>query len=89
MVLPKDRKRAIVESFRTSDQDSGSPEVQIAILTEKIRLLTDHLKSHRKDYTSRRGLLMMVGRRSTLLRYLSRKDHARYRQIVKKLDLRR
>ena len=89
MVLPKDRKRAIVESFRTSDQDSGSPEVQIAILSEKIRLLTDHLKSHRKDYTSRRGLLMMVGRRSTLLRYLSRKDHARYRQIVKKLDLRR
>ena len=89
MVLPKDRKRAIVESFRTSDTDSGSPEVQIAILTEKIRLLTDHLKSHRKDYTSRRGLLMMVGRRSTLLRYLSRKDHARYRQIVKKLDLRR
>jgi small subunit ribosomal protein S15 len=89
MVLPKDRKRAIVESFRTSEQDSGSPEVQIAILTEKIRLLTDHLKSHRKDYTSRRGLLMMVGRRSTLLRYLSRKDHARYRQIVKKLDLRR
>lgn len=89
MVLPRDRKRAIVESFRTSDQDSGSPEVQIAILTEKIRLLTDHLKSHRKDYTSRRGLLMMVGRRSTLLRYLARKDHARYRQILKKLDLRR
>ena len=89
MVLPKDRKRAILESFRTHDSDSGSPEVQIAILSEKIRLLTEHLKTHRKDFASRRGLLMMVGRRSTLLRYLSRKDHARYRQILKRLDLRR
>lgn len=89
MVLAKDRKHAIVESFRTHPGDSGSPEVQIAILSEKIRLLTEHLKSHRKDYTSRRGLLMMVGRRSTLLRYLARQDHARYQQILKKLDLRR
>ncbi len=89
MVLSKDRKKAIVEEHRSSAQDSGSPEVQIAILTEKIQLLTEHLKSHQKDFASRRGLLMMVGRRSTLLRYLSRKDVARYRGILKKLKLRR
>ncbi|MBL8695829.1 MAG: 30S ribosomal protein S15 [Planctomycetes bacterium] len=89
MVLAKDRKRALVESNRISESDSGSPEVQIAILTDKIRILTEHLKTHRKDFSSRRGLLMMVGRRATLLRYLSRNDVARYRAIVKKLDLRR
>jgi small subunit ribosomal protein S15 len=89
MVFAKDRKRAIVDSFRTHEHDSGSPEVQVAILSEKIRLLTDHLKTHPKDFASRRVLLMMVGRRSKLLRYLSRKDHARYRAVVKKLDLRR
>lgn len=88
MVLQADRKRSLVESFRQGATDSGSPEVQIALLTERIRLLTEHLKSHQKDFASRRGLLMMVGRRSKLLRYLARKDVQRYRGIVKKLDLR-
>lgn len=88
MVLPTPRRREIVENFRQGEKDSGSPEVQIALLSERIRLLTEHLKSHQKDFASRRGLLMMVGRRAKLLRYLSRKDVQRYRAIVKQLDLR-
>jgi small subunit ribosomal protein S15 len=88
MVLQADRKRSLVESFRQGATDSGSPEVQIALLTERVRLLTEHLKTHQKDFASRRGLLMMVGRRAKLLRYLARKDVQRYRGIVKKLDLR-
>ncbi|MBI3820130.1 MAG: 30S ribosomal protein S15 [Planctomycetes bacterium] len=88
MVLEKADKRAIVENFRQDATDSGSPEVQIALLTEKVKILTEHLKSHQKDYASRRGLLTMVGRRSKLLRFLARRDVNRYRAIVKKLDLR-
>jgi len=89
MALSQDRKKDLIHKFRSHDGDTGSPEVQIAILTEKIKSLTDHLKVHRKDFTSRRGLLMMVGKRSTLLRYLERKETARYVKIVEKLDLRR
>lgn len=88
MGLTDDRKRAIVANFRQEANDSGSPEVQIALLTEKIKLLTEHLKTHRKDFSSRRGLLMMVGRRAKLLKFLSSRDVVRYRSIVKKLDLR-
>lgn len=88
MTLAKDQKRAIVDNFKQGSNDSGSPEVQIALLTEKVKILTEHLKSHQKDFASRRGLLMMVGRRSKLLRFLARKDVNRYRAIVKKLDLR-
>lgn len=88
MALQKDHKRAIVENFRQDANDSGSPEVQIALLTEKVKQLTEHLKSHQKDFASRRGLLMMVGRRAKLLKFLARKDVVRYRAIVKKLDLR-
>lgn len=88
MVLNKDKKRAIIENFRNGEIDSGSPEVQIALLTEKVKLLTEHLRGHSKDYASRRGLLTMVGRRAKLLKFLARHDAARYRGIVKKLDLR-
>ena len=89
MVISHDRKAHLIQQFRSHDGDTGSPEVQIAILTEKIKDLTGHLKIHRKDFTSRRGLLMMVGKRSTLLRYLERIDSARYAKVVEKLDLRR
>lgn len=88
MALNAVRKRELVEGFRQGANDSGSPEVQIALLTERVRLLTEHLKTHQKDYASRRGLLMMVGRRAKLLRFLARHDVQRYRGIVKKLDLR-
>ena len=89
MALTQARKQDLIHQFRSHDGDTGSPEVQVAILTEKIKELTEHLKVHRKDFTSRRGLLMMVGKRSTLLRYLERKDYARYAKIVEKLELRR
>ncbi len=89
MTLSKDRKKDLIQNFATHKEDTGSPEVQVAILTEKIRHLTGHLKTHRKDFTSRRGLLMMVGKRSTLLRYLEQRDPSRYQTIVAKLDLRK
>jgi len=75
--------------FKHHDNDTGSPEVQIALLTARINQLTDHLKEHKKDHHSRRGLLMMVGQRRRLLSYLSTKDIARYRDVVAKLGLRR
>ena len=89
MALLAERKQKLITDFRIHSQDTGSPEVQIAILTERIQYLTEHLKIHRKDHTSRRGLLMMVGRRSALLKYLSRNDRNRYRAIVQRLGLRR
>jgi small subunit ribosomal protein S15 len=88
MVMASTRKRELVESFRQGASDSGSPEVQIALLTERVKLLTEHLKTHPKDFASRRGLLMMVGRRAKLLRFLAKRDVTRYRSIVKRLDLR-
>lgn len=89
MAIAADRKAEIISEFAREEGDNGSPEVQIALLTEDVKNLTEHLKIHRKDFTSRRGLLMMVGRRSKLLRYLRRKSPERYTDIVQKLGLRR
>jgi small subunit ribosomal protein S15 len=89
MAITAERKKELIQEFATKDGDTGSPEVQIAILTEHIKNLTEHLKVHRKDFASRRGLLMMVGQRSKLLRYLRRRDPQRYRAILKRLGIRR
>ena len=83
------RKQEIINSYKRDEKDTGSPEVQIALLTERINELTEHLKVHVKDNHSRRGLLKMVGKRRNLLNYLSTKDLARYREIVEKLNLRK
>ena len=85
----KEQKTAVIEKNRTHPTDTGSPEVQIAILTERIAQLTEHLKVHHKDNHSRRGLLQMVGKRRNLLNYLAKKDIERYRAIVAKLGLRK
>jgi len=84
-----EEKKAIIEKYRIHQNDTGSPEVQIAILTERINGLTEHLKEHKKDHHSRRGLLKMVGQRRRLLNYLRDKDIERYRTIVEKLGLRK
>ena len=89
MAIAADRKAEIIKEFALEEGDNGSPEVQIALLTEDIHNLTEHLKVHRKDFTSRRGLLIMVGRRSKLLRYLRRKSPDRYTAVIQKLGLRR
>ncbi len=88
MTLQADRKKSIIAEYRIHETDTGSPEVQIALLTERINYLTEHLKVHKKDHHSRRGLLQMVGQRRGLLNYLNREDPARYRAIVEKLGLR-
>ena len=88
-MIRKEDKTAVIEANRTHATDTGSPEVQIAILTARIQELTEHLKVHKKDNHSRRGLLMMVGQRRGLLAYLQKKDVERYRAIVKKLGLRK
>ena len=87
-MLRKDEKTAVIEANRTHETDTGSPEVQIAILTKRISDLTEHLKTHKKDNHSRRGLLKMVGQRRGLLQYLTKVDIERYRAIVDKLGLR-
>ena len=89
MSLVKERKTEIIGEYKTHEGDTGSPEVQIALLTARINQLTEHLKAHKKDFHSRRGLLMMVGQRRRLLNYLSNKDIERYRAVVNKLGLRR
>ena len=89
MAIVGTRKKEIVEEFAREPGDTGSPEVQIALLSEHIKNLTEHLKQHKKDFTSRRGLLMMVGTRSKLLRYLRRKDPERYQAVIDSLGLRR
>jgi len=89
MAITAERKKALIVEYATEKGDTGSPEVQVAILTEHIRNLTEHLKTHRKDFTSRRGLLMMVGQRSKLLRYLRGRDLQRYQALVGRLGLRR
>lgn len=89
MSITVERKKELVQQFATHEGDTGSPEVQVAILSERINNLTEHLKIHRKDFASRRGLLMMVGQRRRLLDYLRRKDEARYRTLVERLGLRR
>lgn len=88
-MLTKQAKKKIIDDFRTHDGDTGSPEVQVALLTKRINELTEHLKVHRKDHASRRGLLKMVGTRSALLKYVSKTDVARYQEIVSRLGLRK
>ena len=85
----KERKQELITTYQVKEGDTGSPEVQIAILTERINHLTDHLKTHNKDHHSRRGLLMMVGKRKNLLAYLMKKDIERYRAIIEKLNIRK
>lgn len=89
MALQKEQKESIVEATRTHESDTGSPEVQIAILTERINGLTGHLREHRHDHHSRRGLLKLVGRRRRLLAYLSKNDVERYRAVIARHGLRR
>ncbi len=87
--MEKARKQEIMQQFARTEGDTGSPEVQIALLTERIKELTDHLKVHKKDHHSRRGLLMMVGQRKGLLSYLKKQDIERYRVIIAKLGIRK
>jgi small subunit ribosomal protein S15 len=89
MALDAKRKQEIIEQFRQHDSDTGSPEVQIALLTERIVYLTDHFKTHKKDHHSRRGLLKLVGQRRRLLDYLKRKELARYQNVIRALGLRK
>ena len=88
-MISKEMKSQIIEKYKRDEKDTGSPEVQIAILTERINELTEHLKIHKKDNHSRRGLLKMVGKRRNILNYLAKKDVNRYREIVKQLGLRK
>jgi small subunit ribosomal protein S15 len=89
MSITQERKREVMNDFATKTNDTGSPEVQVAVLTERITSLTEHLKTHKKDFASRRGLLMMVGRRRRLLDYLRRKEQSRYQTLIERLGLRR
>ncbi len=89
MAFTKDRKSALIGTYRTHDADTGSPEVQVAILSERINYLTEHFKSHVKDHHSRRGLLMLVGRRRRLLDYLKVKDAERYAELIRRLNIRK
>lgn len=87
--MTKERKQEIINTYKREEKDTGSPEVQIALLTERINELTEHLKVHKKDNHSRRGLLKMVGKRRNLLNYLAKKDEEAYKDLVKKLGLRK
>ena len=89
MALNKDRKTNIIGSYRTHDSDTGSPEVQVALLSERINYLTEHFKAHAKDHHSRRGLLKLVGQRRRLLDYLKRKDTDRYAELIRRLGIRK
>ena len=89
MPLTVDRKRGLIEQFKTHEGDTGSPEVQIALLSERINGLTEHFKLHGKDHHSRRGLLMLIGKRRGLLEYLKNKDTDRYRRLIERLGIRR
>jgi small subunit ribosomal protein S15 len=89
MSITQERKAELIKEFGRTDGDTGSPEVQVSILTERIRNLTEHLKEHKKDFHSRRGLLIMVGQRRGLLDYLRRKNQTRYEDLIKTLGLRR
>ncbi len=89
MAITQERKQEIINEFKIHDNDTGSPEVQIAVLTEEINNLNEHLRVHKKDHHSRRGLLKMVGKRRNLLNYLRNKDITRYRELIQKLGLRR
>jgi small subunit ribosomal protein S15 len=89
MSIAADRKTSLIKDYATGKADTGSPEVQVALLSERIKNLTSHLGTHGKDFHSRRGLLKMVGQRRRLLDYLKRKDTKRYEQLIERLDLRR
>jgi len=89
VALTKDRKTELIGNYKTHDADTGSPEVQVALLSERISYLTDHFKSHAKDHHSRRGLLMLVGKRRRLLDYLKTKDAQRYSDLIKRLNIRK
>jgi small subunit ribosomal protein S15 len=89
MALEQDVKKAIIDEYATHPGDTGSPEVQVAMLTRRIKDLTEHLKEHKHDHHSRRGLLLLVGRRRRLLNYLAKTDINRYRALIEKLGLRR
>ena len=89
MSLATSRKAEVIKSYATKSGDTGSPEVQVALLSERIKNLTDHLQSHEKDFHSRRGLLVMVGQRRRLLDYLKRKSDGRYKELIERLGLRR
>jgi small subunit ribosomal protein S15 len=89
MTMTAERKNALVKEYATKAGDTGSPEVQVALLTERINSLTDHFKTHKKDNHSRRGLLTMVSKRRSLLDYLKRIDEGRYQALIKRLDIRR
>ncbi len=88
-MLSKDRKTEVIGTYKTHEGDTGSPEVQVAILSERITYLTEHFKTHAKDHHSRRGLLKMVGQRRRLLDYVKRKDAARYLELIKRLGIRK
>jgi small subunit ribosomal protein S15 len=88
MTIAAEAKTKLIHEYRTKEGDTGSPDVQIALLSERIKSLTEHFKTHKSDYAARRGLLMMVGKRSTLLKYLKRNEPERFEQIVKRLGLR-
>lgn len=89
MTITAERKTELIQDYRRQDSDSGSPEIQVALLTERINGLTEHLRSHRHDFSSRRGLLLMVGKRNRLLRYLAKKDRQRYLDLIGRLGLRK
>lgn len=89
MALDKATKQELIEKFKTKDQDTGSPEVQVALLTTRINQLTEHFKIHTKDHHSRKGLLMLVSKRRKLLDYLKRKDFNRYQQLIERLGIRK
>ncbi|GBR47032.1 MULTISPECIES: 30S ribosomal protein S15 [Neokomagataea] len=89
MSITAERRTALIAEYRQSETDTGSPEVQVALLTERIVNLTEHLKTHKKDFHSRRGLLMLVGQRRSMLDYLKRKNQARYQAVIQRLGLRR
>ena len=89
MALAKDKKTELIEEYQAHGTDTGSPEVQVALLTERIKQLTEHLKVHRHDHHSRRGLLMLIGQRRRLLNYLTRKNTERYRAVIGRLGLRK
>jgi small subunit ribosomal protein S15 len=89
MAITRERKQVLIQDFKRRDADTGSPEVQIAILTSRIGEVTEHLKTHKKDFASRRGLLMMVSRRRCLLDYLKRVDPQRYLDVIRRLEIRK
>lgn len=89
MTITAEKRQQVIHDNRRNDHDTGSPEVQVAVLTERIGELNGHLRSHRKDHSSRRGLMLMVGKRNRLLRYLARTDNPAYQNLIKRLGLRK